>query len=314
MLNDYLNNQTHLSQQTLGKYKSELRIYFVWVKDNLKNKNCTDIKKKDFLRYLNWLTNRNMSDSAIKLKKSSVSAFNKFIEEYYEDEFPMFRNYVTSSMQVVKTGDVHEKKPLTEEELQYLYSELEKMGEWQKIAYLKFTYSTGCRRSESAQLLKEVVTCSPIIKEIDVFDEDGIKQKAEAFFYRTHDIRCKGRSKVGKVRKLTFGKDVMDALNKWLEIRGDDDCPYMFVHKNKNGVTTPINGNTFNTWCSGLFTKIVGRRVHPHLLRESRATNLVAHQGKSIEVAQKLLGHESSETTNIYVIREDDGDASEAFI
>lgn len=314
MVEDYLANQTHLSDRSLNTYKSALRIYFWWVKNNLKDKNCIDIKKKEFLRYLNWLTNRGMSDSAIKLKKSSVSAFNKFIEEYYEDEYPMFRNYVTSSMQVVKTGDVHAKVPLTEDELSHLYEELEKREEWQKIAYLKFTYSTGCRRAESRQLLKEVVNYSPNRKIIEITDENGHKKSVESVSYRTHDIRCKGRSKLGKIRKLQFGEDVMYAIKKWLEVRGDDDCPYVFVVKTKNGQARQVAENTFNDWCSGLFTEIVGRRVHPHLFRESRATNLVAKEGKSIEVAQKLLGHESSETTNIYVIRDDTNDADEAFI
>lgn len=314
MVEDYLSNQTHLSDKSIIAYRSSLHIYFWWVKNNLKDKNCTEIKKKEFLRYLNWLTNRGMSDSAIKLKKSSVSAFNKFIEEYYEDEYPMFRNYVTSSMQVVKTGDVHAKVPLTEEELSNLYDELEKREEWQKIAYLKFTYSTGCRRAESRQLLKEIVNYSPNKKVIEVLDENGNKKKVESVSYKTHDIRCKGRSKLGKVRKLQFGEDVMDAIKKWLEVRGEDDCPYVFVIKQKNGTARQVAETTFNDWCSGLFTEIVGRRVHPHILRESRATNLVAGQGKSIEVAQKLLGHESSETTNIYVIRDDSNDADEAFI
>ena len=38
MVDDYLSNQTHLSPQSLTAYKSALRIFFVWVKDNLNNK------------------------------------------------------------------------------------------------------------------------------------------------------------------------------------------------------------------------------------------------------------------------------------
>jgi site-specific recombinase XerD len=54
--------------------------------------------------------------------------------------------------------------------------------------------------------------------------------------------------------------------------------------------------------------------VHPHLFRESRATNLVVHSGKDMETARKLLRHQSQETTKIYVIREDIDDADDAFI
>lgn len=314
MVEDYLSNQTHLSPKSLVGYSSALRIYFWWVKENLKDKNCTDIKKKDFLRYLNWLAGRDMSSSAIKFKKSSVSAFNKFIESYYEDEYPLFRNYVTSEMQVPQTGKVHEKKPLTPEQIDYLCSELTKREEWEKLAYVLFSYSTGCRRAEARQLLKEVISYSPIIKTIKVTDENGKEVSVESKSYKTHEIRCKGRSKAGKVRSFLFGQDAMDAIKKWLEERGDDDCPYVFVTKRKSGECHQVGEDTFNGWCSGLFSEIMGQRIHPHLLRSSRATNLVVHQGKDLETAQKLLGHESSETTKIYVVREDEEDAFEAFV
>ena len=49
MVEDYLSNQTHLSQKSLIGYSSSLRIYFWWVKENLNDKNCTEIKKKEFI-------------------------------------------------------------------------------------------------------------------------------------------------------------------------------------------------------------------------------------------------------------------------
>lgn len=133
--------------------------------------------------------------------------------------------------------------------------------------------------------------------------------------YKTHDIRCKGRSAVGKVRKLQFGQDVMDALKKWLEVRGDDDCPYMFVVKSKDGSKVhQVSQSVFGDWCIKEFSEIVGRRTTPHNFRRSRATNLVCYDHRALETAQKLLGHESSETTQMYVIREDTEDADEAFV
>ena len=90
----------------------------------------------------------------------------------------------------------------------------------------------------------------------------------------------------------------------------------MFVVKTKDGNTRQVGEGIFNDWCSGLFTKIVGRRVHPHLTRESRATNLVVYEHKSAEVAQKLLGHEDVSTTkNHYIIKNDaDDESDEAFV
>jgi site-specific recombinase XerC len=97
----------------------------------------------------------------------------------------------------------------------------------------------------------------------------------ETKIYSTGDIRCKGKGKTGKVRRLQIDEDAVFAIKKWLQIRGDDNCEFLF--------------------------------------RESRATSMIVEQGKDIKTAQKLLGHLSSTTTEIYVIREDKDDSDEAF-
>lgn len=232
----------------------------------------------------------------------------------YEEEYPTFRNF-TVGLKVVKTGNVYPKEPLTPNEYIMLCEELERREEWQKLAYLVFTYSTGCRRAESRQLLKEVVDYPAKERKIKIVDEDGNEKEAISKSYQTHTIRCKGASVVGKPRKLKFGEDAMYWMKKWLEIRGEDDCPYMFVVKYKNGNTRQVGEDTFNGWCKK-FEKIIGRRCHPHQFRESRATNIVVYEHKSAEVAQKLLGHNDVSTTkNHYIIRNDEIDESdEAFI
>ena len=307
--------KVELSEKSKIQYLSSLKIFFWWVKENLNNKDCIEIKKKEFVRYLNHLTARKLSESAIKLKKSVCSSFCNYLMEYYEEEYPTFRSFVTSSMKVVKTGFVHDKEPLTPDEYKDLCDKLAELEEWQKLAWVKFSYGTGCRRAESRQLLKEVVNYEPQEKEITYIDEDGKEQKAISRSYLTHTIRCKGPSIVGKPRQLKFGQDEMDALRKWMEVRGEDDCPYMFIVKDSVGVRQ-VSENIFNDWCSGLLTKLVGRRVNPHLFRESRATNIVVYDHRSSKVAQKLLGHESVETTeSAYIIRPAGQDESdEAFI
>ena len=132
MVEEYLDNQAELSAKSKIGYESGLRIFFYWVKEHLNDKAMLDIKKKEFVKYLNWLTNRGLSESAIKFKKSCVSAFNNYIMFMYEDEYPTFRNYVTSEMKVVSTGYVHEKQPLTPDEYIKLCKALEDKEDYQK--------------------------------------------------------------------------------------------------------------------------------------------------------------------------------------
>ena len=316
LIEEFLENKVELSPQSIKMYRSGLNIFNNWVKENLDGKLFFNIKKKEFMKYLNWLTNRGLSEDTIKLKKTCVSSLCTYLEMMYEDEYPTFHSFVTADMKVVKTGHVHEKEPLTPDEIEYLCMELEKRGEWQKVAYVRFTYATGCRRGEVLQLKKEVVDYEPEEKEITYTDQNGKECTGIAKMYRTNKIRCKGASKVGKVRELKFDQKAMDAIKKWLEVRGEDDCPYLFVVKQKNSDVRPLTSAAIWAWCRREFTKIIGRRVHPHIFRESRATNLVVYEHRSSKVAQKLLGHESVDVTEkFYIINPKDNDESdEAFL
>lgn len=301
LIDDFL-SQGHLSPKTIKQYTSALRIFAKWIHDNFdENKKITDLKSRDALRYQNWLISLDLSSSSIKFKRSAVSSLCNFIELYYSDEYPKFRNIYNKAIPSVANIKKKEKTPLTRDEVERLVSELERRGDWQKLAYLLYTFATGCRREESRQLLKEVATYNKYVN----------KKGEQKDYYITHDIRAKGKGKVGKVRKFQFDQRAMDAIKKWLEIRGEDDCPYVFVSK-RNGSYKQISENTFNSWCDS-FSKILGKKVHPHLIRSTRATISVVEEGKDIKKLQTLLGHESSQTTEIYVVRDNSDDLDDLF-
>jgi len=152
-----------------------------------------------------------------------------------------------------------------------------------------------------------------VIKEKKVYNEDGTYEIKTVKYYHSNPTRCKGRGKTGKVRKLVFSEDTMNAIRKWLEVRGDDDCPYAFVTKHGNAATQ-LSPTTLNKWAVNIFSPILGRRFHPHILREAKATVSVVEEGKNISAVQRLLGHESSSTTEIYVIADLDEEIDELFL
>ena len=87
----------------------------------------------------------------------------------------------------------------------------------------------------------------------------------------------------------------------------------MFVAK-YGGEVRQICETTFNNWFTDIISPIVGRSVHPHTLRASRATQAVVEDGKDVESVRQLLGHEDSSTTlNFYVVRDDDDEVDDLF-
>jgi len=313
MRDEFIENSTELSPQSLKAYTSNLQIWFNWVRQYCNNKRQIDIKSKEYLKYQNWLINKGHSSSDIHNKRSAISSLNNYILVYYEEEYSTFRNFINKAVKQPETAFVNEKIPPTKAEMVMIIDKLENSNikdKWQKIAYLKFTWETACRRSESSQILKDIINSKPIEKTIMVKNEDGIEEEKQVKYYLTPKIRCKGKGKTGKIRRLKFSDYSMDALKKWVEFRGEDDCEFMFV-VNYNGGLKQVGESTFNQWASSCFTKLLGRRFHPHILRESRATTIVVEDKKNIETAQRLLGHNSSETTRIYVCKDDDEEESD---
>ena len=82
----------------------------------------------------------------------------------------------------------------------------------------------------------------------------------------------------------------------------------------KDGNVKQIAETTINKWATNVFSPILGRRFHPHILREAKATISVVEEGKNISAVQRLLGHESSSTTEIYVIADLDEELDELFL
>lgn len=286
--------QEQLSPQTLKQYKSALRQFFYWVYENCDNKPLHELKVRDALKYQNYLIKRGLSSSAVKLKRSVVSSLCGFMETYYDDEFPMFKNIFNKKVPGVPNSFKREKKPLIKDELENLIKELKKRKEWQMLAYLVFSYESGARRGEVSQVRKEII------------DYDYVKDKKgnKKDYYMTHTVRGKGKGREGKKIELFFSDDSKKVIKKWLDVRGDDDCEYLFVKKNSNGDVEQVTLETFNYWCSKTFSEIVGREVYPHLLRTSRASGLF-HDGSSVKSISALLGHKQTSTTEIYIIQDD---------
>ena len=301
---EFLLESTHLSKQSQIQYRSALRQFYFWVDEVLgKDKKINEIKKKEFMRFQNMLVRREMSSSAIKMKRSCVSSLNKYLINFYEDEedFMTFRNFV-DGVKNPTLNKVYNKIPLSKEEFGYILKELEEAKQYQIIAGLHFLYASACRRSELIQIKKEIINYEPLK------DKEGNVTN----IYQTHDIRTKGKGNFGEIRPLRFNLIAKEAIEKWLKIRGDDDCPYIFVSK-RNNEASLINVSTVNYWCKEIISDIIGRRVNPHLIRGTRSTHIL-EDGKDIKKAQSLLGHKQSSTTDqFYDLRQNKDDLTDIF-
>lgn len=276
--------QSHFSPRSAEQYKSMLRQFFKWVYDNCENKPLTELKARHGLMYQNYLTDRDLAANSIRTRRATVSSLCGFIEVYYAEEYPTFRSIFNKSMPSIPKSLRHTKDPLSREDIINLTVELGKLEKYEMLAYIWFTYTTGCRKSEVAQLKREVIHYSKV---------------PEKNYYLSHTLRAKGKGRKGLERKVAFDDMTMSYLRTWMREREDDDSEYLFL-----GASQKRRAGRFNHMCRR-FTKMLGRRVYPHLFRGTRATHLI-EEGKSIEAVRALLGHTSIETTKQYIYSDKD--------
>jgi site-specific recombinase XerD len=112
------------------------------------------------------------------------------------------------------------------------------------------------------------------------------------------------RGKGEKVRVVFFSSDAKSAIKKYLDARKDTSS-FLFVshssiNPSKNDQDYPLTTRSvervvrdYAVFCG------ISRKVTPHVLRHSFATNLLGN-GADIRAVQKLLGHANISTTQIY--------------
>jgi len=118
-------------------------------------------------------------------------------------------------------------------------------------------------------------------------------------------VRGKGR----KQRVLTLWKEVADSLRAWIVVRGRAQVPELFLNAggqplSRSGVAHILRKH--KEAAAVRCPSLDGKRVSPHVLRHSCGMNILRSTGDIRKVAL-WLGHESTETSEIYV----EGDPSE---
>jgi integrase/recombinase XerD len=138
-------------------------------------------------------------------------------------------------------------------------------------AVVEFFYSTGCRLDEVYKLNRDDINW--------------------------YNKSCMVIGKGNKEREVYISARSALFLKNYLEARRDSN-PALFV-----GVRQPhlrLSGRAIEDIFGELGTRAgIKRKIHPHLMRHTMATNLLRN-GASMSAVQGLLGHEDPATTQIY--------------
>jgi len=259
------------------KMETRLRKYKDLLIQNRYSKNTQDIYCSYFKEFCNYFQNENIENMTtaqinlyildlIKSKNISISQQNQRINAikfYYEKVLGREKQYY----ELHRPKKEHKlPKVLSKQEVKRIFDVTKNL---KHKCILMLIYSAGLRRSELLNLIPTDIDSERMVLHIK-----GAKGK--------------------KDRISLLSENLLQLLRQY----------YKEYHPKKN-LFEGLNGGKYSASSVTRILKnsavkaVIRRTVTPHMLRHSFATHLL-EQGTDLRNIQKLLGHESSKTTEIY--------------
>lgn len=146
----------------------------------------------------------------------------------------------------------------------------------------------ACKTEREKAILEFLVSSGTRLSEIVGIDKSDINW---------HELSLNVIGKGNKERKVYFSVKAKILLKKYLDSR-NDNCSALFVTSRRP------HGRLGNRSIERDISKIAARAgfdksVYPHLFRHSYASHNI-NAGMPLHILQKLMGHESADTTLIY--------------
>lgn len=260
---NYLENERNYSKLTIKSYREDLE-EFLFV---TKLKDVYYATNSDIKSYYKYLYSKN--NSTVSRKISTLKSYFKFLSKNsnYKNIMVNFKlpKRVKSLPSFLNYSDLEE---IIVESSEGDYGERNRL-------IVEMLYATGVRVSELVNIK---------ISDID-FDECAIR------------IHGKGN----KERFVYYGEYCEEALNKYVnnlrrKLFDKNGCEFLFLNRFGGKISDRSIRNIINKMLKNTSVKM---NVHPHTLRHTFATHLLA-QGLDLKSVQFLLGHENLSSTEIY--------------
>jgi integrase/recombinase XerC len=268
---EYLQIEKNYSQYTIEHYQHDISEFFMFMAEQA-IADLTKVEYQDVRIYLTDLYDKKMSRKSVARKISSLRSFFKFLlreEKVAENPFAL-----------VSIPKAQKKLPefFYEAEMMQLFNACEAstpLGQRNK-ALLELLYATGIRVSECSQIR---------LKDLDMY-------------LSTVLVRGKG----SKERYVPFGSFAQDALDTYINHGRKKLLANGNVQENLflNARGGPLTARGIRTILDRIIEKssLTGK-IHPHMLRHTFATHLMAN-GADMRTVQELLGHAFLSSTQVY--------------
>lgn len=270
----YCELQKELDSKTIKAYRTDLEQFIAFIKK------YDDVAGKDEINFYLLHLHDLYKQKTIKRKIASVKALFRYLEEEEIIELDPFHKIKTKFKEETVLPKIVPRN-IIEKMLDFLYKESDSAthSKWQRklilrdIAVVETLFATGLRISELCHL------------------------QTKYFDSQTGVLCIQGKG--GKERYLQIGNsDVLAILNTYKDAFSDEieEHGYFFVNRYGKPLSEQSARRMIHKYADAIQA---GRNITPHMFRHSFATFLM-EEDVNIRYIQKMLGHASITTTQIY--------------
>lgn len=278
-LRGYIVTERNLARNTQKSYRDTFKFFVPFLCTNLKRPDhklaVRDITSSRVLQFLAHLEeNRGCSVQTRNQRLAAIRAFARFVASR-DPAHIAWCGHIRAI--ATKKAIAQPIEPLTKSEVDALLDvpNRKTLRGRNEYALLQFLYNTGARVSEATGLR---------VGDLQVGGRDG----------RHALVTLHGKG--GKIRQCPLLPDTERALEELIRGRTDSDSVFVSRHRKpytRSGVYRLV------TRCAERVPVLAKRKISPHVLRHTIATELVRAE-IDFNIIRALLGHVNIQTTNIY--------------
>lgn len=290
LMEDFLRDKgIRTSEKTINVYRSNLTMFFTWNLLYNKNKLFTDIRKIEFSNFFSFAAEElQLGSSRLNNIRSTLSSLSVFIERFFDDIYPNFRNVILTVIESAPKEQRRKKTILTDEQVEGLLQHLSEEKKVQEACWLALGICSGARLSELLSF------------EIDTIDENNTVFEG-LFLETTKPIKTKGRGKSGKLIKKYILKDkFMPFYDEWIKERNKilkttgKKSKKLFIREDGRAV----NQSTISTW-NKYFSEFLGVPLYTHALRHYFVT-LLSRKNIPPNLIKAIVGWDDITMVDVY--------------
>ena len=272
LIDQYCNNisfKNGLTKNTILAYKSDLKIFLIWLDDNKEK-----FSNADRIIINNYLAYRLDNGASLSTIQRIITCIKSFYSFLFENNIIKY-----NPAQLIENPKKRRKLPtiITESEVMKLLDspDVKTNKGLRDKCILELLYSSGLRISELLSI------------------------KINQIYKEKKFLKIKGKG--NKERLVPIGSSAMNLLIVYLDtyrssIKNTNNIDILFINENGSIISRQACWEMIQRYAS---ISLINKKISPHNLRHAFATHLL-NNGADLRTVQMLLGHASLSTTQIY--------------